>query len=225
MAKLYKITTKRGFPAEERRRAGLTIPRGGQVVTELTKDQKEAIENDTYLEITEAAAGEQTEAAVVSEGAGVASNATNGADFPGEQPSEEDEADEDQSAGEEEADGSEDQGTEDTVEENQSAPAGDATAQGVTPTEPVSGEAGAGADEGADSAEDTNTDEESSAAAEGQESVENSQDSESAPTVDELVRDNDRPTLDKMAADLGIADADKMQNKVEVATAIVEKRA
>lgn len=246
MAKLYKITTKRGFPAEERRRAGLTIPRGGQLVTELTKDQKEAIENDSYLEIVEAQEGDESQAAVVSEGAGVASNANNGPTWPSDQAGDSGQAAEDQAAEQAQTPSGDAAATDEQVEENQSAPAGDAPGgvaptepvsgeldsqdtpgagaeptEGLTPTEPVSGEAGAGVENG----EENKSDEESSAAAEGQQSVENSQSEEVLPTVDDLVRDNDRPTLDKMAAEAGVADADKMQNKVEVATAIVEKRA
>lgn len=141
MAKLYKIMTTRGFPAAERRRAGLTIPRGGQVVTELTKHQKEAIENDSYLEITEAKEGEQSQAAVLPEGAGVTSTAGVGPDTPDRAASESDQAGEDQPAGEAQA------------------PSGDAAgaeeSEGLTPTEPVSGEAGseAGAGAGAEPAE------------------------------------------------------------------------
>lgn len=212
MAKQYKLELKRGYPQDTHHRAGLVLHRGGALVTELTDDQLEAVKNDSYIEINEASEGEQSQAAPTSEeqGAGVADTSADGADAPDRSASEDTQADEDQAAeSEEEAAGEAAGAEEQSVEENQSAPAGDA------------------AEPAAEAAEDQALAQSTAdqVAQEGAENASEQASEDAAPTVDDLVRDNDRPTLDKMAAEAGVVDADKMQNKVEVATAILEKRA
>ena len=220
MTKLYKVSTTRGFPAAERRRAGLTIPRDGFLVTELTKEQKEAVEGDAYLVLAEAEDGEQTTITSVSEGAGVASNAHVGPDAPDRTASEADEADEDQSAGEEEA----------TDGPGAGAPAADI--EGAEPTEPVSGEAGSeptregdeAASEDAGEAADSKTEEEAPASDAAADSAQD-QAQEEEVTADTLVRDNSREQLNAIAIKEGVSNAAELDNKQQVATAIMKVRA
>lgn len=206
--KQYKLELTRGYPQDSHHRAGLVLQRGGALITELTKDQLEAVKNDHYITLSDAKAGEQTKAAPTSEeqGAGVADTSAEGADAPDRSASEEPEAVADQAA------------------ESEEAPAGETV-----------GDAGEVADEAAaedasDDAEQVAEDEAAIDSAAGQIDSEASQDAageeaQAGPeTADDLARDNDRPTLNKMATDLGVVDADKLQNKVEVAQAIIEKR-
>lgn len=200
MAKQYKLELIRGYPQDTHHRAGLVLQRGGALVTELTKDQLEAVKNDHYISLSEAKDGEQSKASPVSqgsEGAGVADTDEVGPDAPDRTASEDTEVVEDQPAESEEAADGEAEGTEGSVAEDASEDAAE-------------GEAEDAADEAAESEE-------------AQETVENTS-SEAVETAADLARDNDRPTLNKMAAELGVVDADKLQNKVEVATAIIEKR-
>lgn len=227
MAKqLYKLTLKRGYPQDDHHRAGLVLRRGGTLVTELTKDQLEAVKNDSYIELSKATDGEQSQAAPVSEGAGVTSNANVGPDAPDRTASETTEADEDQSPV--------------ATQTGDSTAAGvdAADVEGATPTEPVSGEPGADstleegeADQeqapGSDAAVDqpgstpaTDSPADPSAAAEAQQTVENEAEE---VTVDTLVRDNSREELNAIALKEGVTNATELDNKQQVATAILLK--
>ena len=227
---LYKLTLKRGYPQDDHHRAGLVLRRGGTLITELTKDQLEAVKNDSYIELSKATDGEQSQAPAVSEGAGVASNATVGPDAPDRSASETPEADEDQPP--------------------VATQTGDSTAAGVdpsdvegaTPTEPVSGEAGAeptleegeASEEqapGSDAAVDqpgstpaTDSPADPSAPAEGQQSAQE-QPQEEEVTADTLVRDNSREQLNAIAIKEGVSNAAELDNKQQVATAIMKIRA
>ncbi len=197
MAKQYKLELVRGYPQDTHHRAGLVLQRGGALVTELTKDQLEAVKNDHYITLSEAKVGEQSKASPISEGtegAGVADTDEVGPDAPDRTASEDAAADEDQPA--------------ESEEETAGEAEGDA--------EPV-------ADEAAEETAAEDVADEAAESEEAQETVENTS-SDAVETADGLARDNDRPTLNKMATELGVVDADKLQNKVEVAQAIIEKR-
>lgn len=197
MAKQYKLELIRGYPQDTHHRAGLVLQRGGALVTELTKDQLEAVKNDHYISLSEAKDGEQSKASAISEGsegAGVADTDEVGPDAPDRTASEDAQVDEDQPAESEEA--------------SEGEAEGDA--------EPV-------ADEAAEETAAEDAADEAAESEEAQETVENTS-SDAVETADDLARDNDRPTLNKIATELGVVDADKLQNKVEVATAIIEKR-
>lgn len=197
MAKQYKLELIRGYPQDTHHRAGLVLQRGGALVTELTKDQLEAVKNDHYISLSEAKDGEQSKASAISEGsegAGVADTDEVGPDAPDRTASEDAQVDEDQPAESEEA--------------SEGEAEGDA--------EPV-------ADEAAEETAAEDAADEAAESEEAQETVENAS-SDAVETADDLARDNDRPTLNKIATELGVVDADKLQNKVEVATAIIEKR-
>jgi len=227
MAKqLYKLTLKRGYPQDDHHRAGLLLRRGGTLVTELTKDQLEAVKNDSYIELSKATDGEQSQAPAVSEGAGVASNATVGPDAPDRTANETPEADEDQPP--------------------VATQTGDSTAAGVdpadvsggTPTEPVSGEAGSeptregeeqapGSDPAVDQpgstpATDSPADP-SAPAADAPAAQEPAQGEE--VTADTLVRDHSREELNAIAHKEGVSNAAELDNKQQVATAIMKIRA
>lgn len=220
---LYKLTLKRGYPQDTHHRAGLVLARGGALVTELSKDQLEAVKNDAYIELSKAEPGEQSQAAPApeDEGAGVASNAHVGPDAPDRTASEGAEADEDQPTGDEEAAGSD--------------AAGEAAAGGVTPTEPVSGEpgseagTGAGADtvEGAVPTEPVSGEAGSEPTREGEESADQAPAADEAEevTVDTLVRDHSREELNGIAVKEGVSNAAELDNKQQVATAILKVRA
>ena len=220
MAKqLYKLTLKRGYPQDDHHRAGLLLRRGGTLVTELTKDQLEAVKNDSYIELSKATDGEQSQAPAVSEGAGVASNATVGTDAPDRSASEGAQADEDQPP--------------------IATQTGESTAAGVdpadvtptTPTEPVSGEAGSEQAPGSDPAVDqpgstpaTDSPADPSApAADAPAAQEPAQDEE--VTADTLVRDHSREELNAIAHKEGVSNAAELDNKQQVATAILKVRA
>lgn len=197
MAKQYKLELVRGYPQDTHHRAGLVLQRGGALVTELTKDQLEAVKNDHYITLSEAKVGEQSKASPISEGtegAGVADTDEVGPDAPDRTASEDAAADEDQPA--------------ESEEETAGEAEGDA--------EPV-------ADEAAEETAAEDVVDEAAESEEAQETVENTS-SDAVETADDLARDNDRPTLNKIATELGVVDADKLQNKVEVAQAIIEKR-
>ena len=197
MAKQYKLELIRGYPQDTHHRAGLVLQRGGALVTELTKDQLEAVKNDHYISLSEAKDGEQSKASAISEGsegAGVADTDEVGPDAPDRTASEDAQVDEDQPAESEEA--------------SEGEAEGDA--------EPV-------ADEAAEETAAEDAADEAAESEEAQETVENTS-SDAVETADDLARDNDRPTLNKIATELGVVDADKLQNKVEVAKAIIEKR-
>lgn len=197
MAKQYKLELIRGYPQDTHHRAGLVLQRGGALVTELTKDQLEAVKNDHYISLSEAKVGEQSKASAISEGsegAGVADIDEVGPDAPDRTASEDAEVDEDQPA------------------ESEEAPAGEAE-----------GDAEQVADEAAEETAAEDAADEAAESEEAEQTVENTS-SDAVETADDLARDNDRPTLNKIATELGVVDADKLQNKVEVATAIIEKR-
>lgn len=230
---LYKLTLKRGYPQDTHHRAGLVLARGGALITELSKDQLEAVKNDAYIEVSKAAAGEQSQAAPLpeDEGAGVASNAHVGTDAPDRSASEETQTDEDQPP--------------------VATQTGDSTAAGADPsdiegaegTEPVSGEAGSeptrGGEEagegeqapGSDAAQDqpgstpaTDSPADPSAAAEGQDAAQNDAQEEEV-TADTLVRDHSREELNAIAIKEGVSNAAELDNKQQVATAIIKVRA
>lgn len=198
MAKQYKLELKRGYPQDTHHRAGLLLQRGGTLITELSKDQLEAVKNDAYIELSEAKQSDKTKAAPVSEGAGVETNAVVGADQPDRTASEDAEVVEDQSAESEEATGSEDQGSDEEEVTTQDAPA-------ETVADEVATE---------DAAE----------AETAQESVENTSGEEAEDTVDSLCRDNDRPSLNALAVAAGVEAPEALDNKQAVAQAILDTR-
>jgi hypothetical protein len=196
------------------------------LITELTKDQLEAVKNDSYIELSKATDGEQSQAPAVSEGAGVASNATVGTDAPDRSASEAPQTDEDQPP--------------------LATQTGDSTAAGVdpsdvdgaTPTEPVSGEPGTeptregeeeapasdpavdqpGSTPATDSPADPSATPEAPAAAQDDAQVEE-------VTADTLVRDHSREELNAIAVKEGVSNAAELDNKQQVATAILKIRA
>jgi len=212
MTKQYKLELARGYPQDTHHRAGLVLHRGGALVTELTDDQLEAVQNDNYITITEASEGEQSQAAPSSEeqGAGVADTSAEGASAPDRSASEDTQADEDQAAIDEETAAGDDAGAEEqSVEENQSAPAGDA------------------AEPAAEAAEDQALAQSTAdqVAQEGTENASQQASDEAAPTAEELARDHSRVDLETMAEEAGVENPKAMDNKLQVAQAIVEKRA
>ena len=205
---LYKLVLAPGYPNDTHHRAGLLLSRGGSLVTELSKDQLEAVKNDAYITLSKAEDGEQSQTPGISdEGAGVADIASDGADAPDRSASEDAEV------------------VEDTAEESEEAADGE-----------VAGVAGEVADEAADesAAEDAGevAGEEAaidSAAAqiEGEGSEESADEGSEAPveTADSLVRDHSREELNKIALEAGVEKPEELDNKPAVAAAIIEKRA
>jgi len=64
MSKLYVLRLEAGFPAENRRRAGIYLTKGERLTIELTKEQLEALHADELISVKEAGAdvkGEDTE--------------------------------------------------------------------------------------------------------------------------------------------------------------------
>jgi len=222
MAKLYKVELVRGYPQDEHHRAGLLLRRGGTLVTELSKDQLEALKNDHYVSVTEAKDGEQSQAAPLPEdqGAGVTTNATVGPDAPDRSASEDTQTDEDLDAGEEEA----------TDGPGAGAPAADI--EGAEGTEPVSGEAGSeptregdeAASDDAGEAEGEESGEEAPATDEAAQASQNDAQEEEV-TADTLVRDHSREELNAIAIKEGVSNAAELDNKQQVATAIMKIRA
>lgn len=210
--KLYKLELVRGYPQDLHHRAGLVLSRGGALVTELTDDQLEAVKNDTSITLSEATEGEQTTTPDLSEGAGegagVADIQSDGAAAPDRSASEEDEAVEDLGAESEEAPAGETVG--DAAEVADEAAAVDA-AQGDAASDEQAAEDQAVAQSTADQV--------------AQEGTENASDEAPVQTAEDLARDNDRPTLNKLALEAGVVEPEKLQNKLEVAAALLEKRA
>lgn len=208
--KLYKLELVRGYPQDQHHRAGLVLQRGGALITELSKDQLEAVKNDHYITLSKAEVGEQTTTPEVSEGAGVASNATVGSDAPDRSTSEETAVDEDQAAESAEAAAGE------VVGADEEAVADEAAAEDVAADDTVVSDEQAAEDKAVDEA----TSEEVA-----QEGAENASGDAPVQTAEDLARDNDRPTLNKLAAEAGVVEPEKLQNKLEVAAALLEKRA
>lgn len=205
---LYKLELVPSYPNDTHHRAGLLLSKGGTLVTELSKDQLEAVKNDSSITLSKAAEGDESKTPGISDqGAGVADIAAVGPDAPDRSASEEDEAADDQG--------------EDSEEE---AAGDDAGAEG----EEVAGDDAAG--EGSDDAAGDTAGEGEDEAAEGEESAEGSENAAGegseapAATAEDLARDNDRPTLNKLALEAGVVEPEKLQNKLEVATALLEKR-
>lgn len=205
---LYKVELVASYPQDTHHRAGLVISKGGPLFTGLSKDQLEAIKNDNQLKVSKATA-EDKSAVEAASGESASDVAEDGREATEDQADQGAEAAEDQDAGQAEATGS------------HAAGADPADVAGVTPTEPVSGEAGS---EPAPEAEGEEATEDQGDAAEGQESVENNAGEDVQPSAEDLARDNDRETLNKQAAEAGVVEPEKLQNKLEVAQAIVEKR-
>jgi hypothetical protein len=56
-AKLYKVKLVQGFNAKGRNRAGITLQKNATLITELSKEQLEALENDVWIEVSDAPEG------------------------------------------------------------------------------------------------------------------------------------------------------------------------
>jgi len=202
---LYKLELVPSYPNDTHHRAGLLLSKGGTLVTELSKDQLEAVKNDTSISLSKAKDGEQSKTPGVSEeGAGVADSTAVGADKPDRSASEDDEVIEDQSA------------------ESEEAPAGETAGDAG---EVVADEAAAeDASEASEEAAEDQAVAQSTADQVAQEGTENAAE-DAVVTAEDLARDNDRPTLNKLAAEAGVVEPEKLQNKLEVAAALIEKRA
>jgi len=61
MSKLYILRLEAGFPAENRRRAGIYLTKGERLTTELTKEQLEAVQADEWISVKEADESVKTE--------------------------------------------------------------------------------------------------------------------------------------------------------------------
>ncbi len=217
MAKLYKLELSRGYPQDQHHRAGLVLQRGGALITELSKDQLEAVKNDHYITLSEAKDGEQTTAPDVSadggEGAGVADTSAEGADAPDRSASEDAPSDEDQHVESEEAPAGEAAGEAEQIAEDE-AVADSTAAQIDAPADDAAAADNVAEDEAAID----------SAAAQIDQASDESASDDAVETADSLVRDHSREELNKIALDAGVENPDKLENKPAVAAAIIEKR-
>lgn len=60
MAKLYDLRLKAGFPAPSRTRAGITVPAGAGVQTELSKEQLAVLKADPEIQVRDVSGAELT---------------------------------------------------------------------------------------------------------------------------------------------------------------------
>lgn len=208
---LYKLQLVPSYPNDSHHRAGLVLSRGGTLVTELSKDQLEAVKNDSSITLSKAEDGEQSQTPGISDqGAGVADSASVGADKPDRSASEEAEAAEDLGAESEEENAGQDQGAD-----------GEGVADDAAGEESAAEDA---AEATAEAAEDQAV-AQSTADQVAQEGAENASDDTAAPTADSLVRDHSREELNKIAVEAGVEAPELLDNKPAVAQAIIEKRA